>query len=135
MIMKRTIVAVGSALSLTLLACPVTAKERDSSKLPPASDKKDVTYSRDIKPIFEKTCLECHGQQKAKGKIRLDSVENILKGGEEGKIITVGDSAKSVIAYAVARNQAKAMPPKDKGHPLNAEQVGLIRAWIDQGAK
>lgn len=108
----------------------------DVSKLPPASDKKGLSYDKDIKPIFEKSCFKCHGAEKQKGKLRLDSLEATLKGGEDGKIIEPGNSAKSSLVHAIARlDEDSAMPPADKGEPLKKEQIGLIRAWIDQGAK
>jgi hypothetical protein len=120
---------------LGLLVPFVTAKDLDPSKLPPAVDKPGVTFQKDIKPVFDRACRDCHGAQKAKGGIRLDSLDGILKGGHDGKVVVPGQSAKSLLAYAAARTQAKSMPPKDKGQPLTPEQVGLIRAWIDQGAK
>ena len=116
------------------------AAEVDVSKLPPASTQKDVTYAKDIKPILEKSCVKCHGAEKPKAKLRLDSLEAALKGSENGKVIESGNSAKSVLVHNVARigDEDNWMPPKDnkaKIPPLTPEQVGLIRAWIDQGAK
>src|SRR5690242_18114962 len=77
-------------LCLTSVAClfPCLGAEKekpsiDASKLPPIADKKDVTYGQDIKPIFEKSCFSCHGPEKAKGKLRLDSLAAALKGGED----------------------------------------------------
>jgi len=123
-------------LSLVAGALAAGAADVDISKLPPASDKKGVTYDKDIKAIFEKSCFKCHGAEKQKGKLRLDSLAAALKGGEDGKILEPGNSAKSTIVHAVARLvEDDAMPPADKGEPLSKEQVGLIRAWIDQGAK
>jgi mono/diheme cytochrome c family protein len=112
----------------------------DVSKIPPASDKQGVTYEADIKPIFEKSCIKCHGPERQKGKLRLDSLAAALKGGEDGKVIEAGDSAKSVLVHNVAHvgDEDDYMPPpdnKDKIPPLTKEQIGLIRAWIDQGAK
>jgi mono/diheme cytochrome c family protein len=124
-----------SVLFLSMVAGALAA-DVDISKLPPASDKKGVTYDKDIKAIFEKSCFKCHGPEKQKGKLRLDSLAAALKGGEDGKILEPGNSAKSTIVHAVARLvEDDAMPPADKGEPLSKEQVGLIRAWIDQGAK
>lgn len=130
-------------LTLSLLAVfalplvSVSAADVDLSKLPPASAKKGVTYDADIKPMFEKSCFKCHGSEKQKGKLRLDSLEAALKGGEDGKILEAGNSAKSKVVIAVARlgEEDEAMPPADKGKPWEKEQVGLLRAWIDQGAK
>jgi hypothetical protein len=112
----------------------------DTSKLPPASDKKGVTYAADIKPIFEKSCVKCHGAEKPKAKLRLNSLEGALKGGENGKVIEPGKSADSVLVHNVAwlGEEDYWMPPKDnkaKIAPLTKDEIGLIRAWIDQGAK
>jgi len=112
----------------------------DVSKIPPASDKKNVTYATDIKAIFDKSCVSCHGPQKAKGKLRLDTLPAALKGGEDGKVLESGDSAGSVLVHNIAHqgDPDDYMPPpknKDGITQLTPEQIGLIRAWIDQGAK
>jgi mono/diheme cytochrome c family protein len=141
------------ALFIIGLAAAPLHSEPDLSKLPPPATKTGVTYTADIRPLFEASCFRCHGADRQKGKIRLDSLEAVLKGGEDGKIVVVGESAKSPLVVAVARiDPDSAMPPMKKGHgggggpggppgggpppkPLTPEQVGLIRAWIDQGAK
>jgi mono/diheme cytochrome c family protein len=133
--MRTLTITLGLALSLSSLAVTAATKDVDLSKLPPPLDKQGATYARDIKPLFKKSCCQCHGPEKQKGKLRLDSLEAALKGGEEGKVIKPGESARSVLVHAVARIAREAMPPKDKGQPLTREEVGLIRAWIDQGAK
>lgn len=125
------LVLTGSLCGAVFGAPPV-----DISKIPPASDKKGLTYDKDIKPILEKSCFKCHGTEKQKGKLRLDSLQAALKGGENGEIVKKGDSANSLIVQAVARlDEDAAMPPDGKGDPLGKDQIGLIRAWIDQGAK
>ena len=124
------------SLSLLVAGAAVQAADVDVSKLPPASTKTGLTYAKDIKPIFEKTCFKCHGAEKQKGKLRLDNLAAALKGGEDGPDIVAGNSAKSKLVHSVARlNEDEAMPPADKGKPLSKDEVGLIRAWIDQGAK
>ncbi len=130
--MRKTIVySLGLFLPLAALAADL-----DLSRIPPALDKKNVTYAKDIKPMFEKSCFKCHGDEKHKGKLRLDSLEAALKGGEDGKVIKPGHSAQSILVQNVARlDEDDAMPPDGKGDPLTKEQIGLIRAWIDQGAK
>jgi mono/diheme cytochrome c family protein len=113
-----------------------TAADAGGGKLPPPSSKKGLTYEKDMQPIFEKSCFKCHGAEKQKGQLRLDSLAALLKGGEDGKVIEKGNSEKSRLARAVARVAPDdAMPPEGKGDPLTREQVGLIRAWIDQGAR
>ena len=125
-------------------------------ELPPAATRPGVTYEKDIRAIFEENCFRCHGAERAKGDIRLDSLAGILKGGEDGKIVLPGNSAESPLVLAVARvDERSAMPPIRKPRPggpppgggpgglgnggppakaLTAGEVGLIRAWIDQGA-
>jgi mono/diheme cytochrome c family protein len=125
-------------LSFGIVACAgsVSAADVDISKLPPPAKKTGLTYDKDIKAIFEKSCFKCHGAEKQKGKLRLDSLAAALKGGEDGKVIEAGNSAKSTLVHAIGRLvEDDAMPPADKGEPLTKDQVGLVRAWIDQGAK
>jgi mono/diheme cytochrome c family protein len=117
-------------------AVSLSAADVDVSKLPPAATKTGLTFDKDIKPIFEKSCVKCHGAEKQKGKLRLDSLEASLKGGENGESIVKGDSAKSTLVHTIARlDPDSAMPPDGKGDPLTKEQIGIVRAWIDQGAK
>src|SRR5215216_4268088 len=78
------------------------AAEVDISKLPPPSDKPGLTYEKDIKPIFSKSCVECHGEVKPKGRLRLDSLEGALKGGVDGKVIQPGNSAKSSLVHGIS---------------------------------
>ncbi len=105
------------------------------SKLPPPADKK-IIFGRDIQPIFKKSCLDCHDADGPMGKFRLDKREFALKGGESGVAIKPGKSAESTLIHFVAQLvKDMEMPPKDQGEPLTREQIGLLRAWIDQGAK
>ncbi len=164
----KLILTLISTVSLTAMA------GIDVSKLPPAATKKDVSFEKDIKPLFEASCIRCHGAERPKGGLRLDTLQNVLKGSKEGPVVVKGDSAKSLLVESVSQlDPETAMPPKRgpgggrKGgkrpeggsggqhgtnapaggqgqrpggnqppaKPLTAEQVGLVRAWIDQGAK
>jgi len=130
---NKTLSIISLVISLNLI---VIASDIDLSKLPPPSSKKGLTFDKDIKPIFEKSCIKCHGAEKQKGKLRLDSLEATLKGGADGSIIVKGDSLKSsIIASISGLDTDFMMPPEGKGEPLTKEQVGIVRAWIDQGAK
>ncbi|MCC6819593.1 MAG: c-type cytochrome domain-containing protein [Verrucomicrobiota bacterium] len=135
-----TVVASVVALSTTGRAEEHKRPTIDASKLPPAATKPGVTYEGDIKAIFEKSCVKCHNAEKPKAKLNLTTLAGTLKGSGDGKVIESGNSAKSLLVASVARIGAEDdwMPPKDNKAnigPLTVEQVGLIRAWIDQGAK
>jgi hypothetical protein len=104
----------------------------DLSKLPPPAERR-VDFIKDIQPLFAKTCYTCHGPDKQKSNYRLDAKPHAFKGGDIGKPILPGDSAHSpLIHYVAGVHPEIVMPPK--GDPLTREQVGLLRAWIDQGA-
>jgi hypothetical protein len=200
--MKMKLAITLSAFGLLLAGLPATAQDApppnnwdiskiDVSKLPPASDKQDLTFDKDIAPLFKASCVRCHGSQRPRRNLRLDTLEGVLKGGAQGKMVIPGDSKNSLLVAAAACIDPKiAMPPKPRGRggpggpgggpppgapgdapggggpppggpggppdggpggpgggpggpgrggpppkPLTADEVGLVRAWIDQGAK
>ena len=85
--------------------------------------------------------MDCHSGNRAKARLHLETLEGVLNGSKEGKILTPGDGANSLIVKAVAhltKDWDDWMPPlhnKEGFKPLLPEEIGLIRAWIDQGAK
>ncbi|HTD68372.1 MAG TPA: PSD1 and planctomycete cytochrome C domain-containing protein, partial [Candidatus Limnocylindria bacterium] len=105
----------------------------DASKLPPAVTR-PVDFTKDIQPIFEASCWNCHGAKKQESAFRLDDRAAALKGGEHGGDIIPGKSGESLLIHAVAGVHDEIKMPK-KGEKLTPEQVGLLRAWIDQGAQ
>ncbi|HEY0550311.1 MAG TPA: c-type cytochrome domain-containing protein [Verrucomicrobiae bacterium] len=136
--MAMGLVIAGGALALNAEDIKV-----DVSKLPPAAARQGVTFDKDIKPMFEKSCFKCHGPEveKPKGKFRADTKEHVIKGGGDGPMVTPGDLKKSPMIAMVARqteDEDLFMPPTDnkaKIPPLTKDEVGLVRAWIEQGAK
>jgi mono/diheme cytochrome c family protein len=97
------------------------------------ADKK-VDFVKEIQPIFEKSCIECHGPDKTKGGLRLDNKEAAFKGGKGGLAIVVGDPAKSDMYHRITlpKDHDDVMP--SKGDMLTKAQTDLIRDWIMQGA-
>src|SRR5262245_56391791 len=133
--MRKISILLGIALSTAIAS---HAAEPDLKKLPAPAAKTGVTYDADIRPILEKAgCFKCHGAEKQKAKLRVDSLAAIKKGSENGPIFEAGKSEKSTLVHSVARilDEDLNMPPEDKGEPLTKDQVALVRAWIDQGAK
>ena len=155
---KRLMNAFGLA-TIASIASATTLLAADASKLPAPSKQAGVTFEKDIQPIFKANCYGCHGPNRQSHKIRLDSLDAVLQGGSDGKIVVPGKSAESDLALAVCwdtkpdhpmppqprprrggpgTNNAAGTPPAPApapAKPLTTEQVSLIRAWIDQGAK
>src|SRR2546423_1615006 len=102
------------------------------AQLPPPATHA-VDFSKEIKPIIEASCIKCHGRGKDKGGLRLDNRETLLKGGDSGAVVVPGKGEESLLIGLVAGLDPDNVMPK-KGSRLTAEQVGLLRAWIDQGA-
>ena len=186
--------AAGACMAMSQASA--SAATVDLSKLPAASTKAGVTYATDIAPVIKASCGNCHTGPRPKGGLSLESLEGILKGSKEGKVVKAGDGAGSDLVIAVSQlDPEKSMPPKPRrrgpggpgggpggpgggpggpgggppggpeagpgpggpgggpggpgggpggpgggrqGPPAKAltpEQVGLVRAWIDQGAK
>jgi hypothetical protein len=121
--MLRTGVLCG-LLALARLANP--------QELPPAA-KVRVDFARDIEPLLVKRCYMCHGPQQQMSGLRLDQKDAALKGGASGADIKPGKSAESRLIALVAGLEKRVMPPV--GVRLTADEVGLLRAWIDQGAE
>ncbi|MEN9732821.1 MAG: hypothetical protein RLZ45_816 [Verrucomicrobiota bacterium] len=91
-------------------------------------------FQKDVLPLLQQKCIDCHGAEKQKGKLRLDSKEATFKGGKDGPALKAKDSAGSELIKRVslpAGNDDR-MPPEGDG--LTAEQIAVLKAWIDAGA-
>src|SRR5512143_635947 len=102
------------------------------TKLPPAATKK-VDYRQDVQPLLAQKCYSCHGPEIQQAGLRLDLRQNALRGGDYGPVIKIGDSASSkLIRRVVDGDGGLQMPPTGA---LSDDEIGLLRAWIDQGAE
>ncbi|HWB97660.1 MAG TPA: DUF1549 domain-containing protein, partial [Bryobacteraceae bacterium] len=99
--------------------------------LPPAASR-PIDFSRDVAPVLA-VCQGCHGPQQQMSGLRLDSRRAALAGGKSGPALQPGDSTRSRLIRLVAGVEKVVMPPG--GSRLTAAQVGILRAWIDQGAQ
>jgi mono/diheme cytochrome c family protein len=119
------------AVTLVLSAVDVTAQEPTAALPNPATHK--VDFLREIEPIFVRACHRCHGPEKQESGLRLDERQSVMDGGDNGPILESGNGAESELVLRVASSEpSRVMPPK--GPRLSRREVGLIRAWIDQGA-
>ncbi len=103
-----------------------------AEKLPPPAARA-VDFEKEIKPLLEVSCIKCHAKGKDKGGLSIETRETFFKGGDTGTAAVAGKSAQSLIVEAVSGLDPETAMPK-KGTKWTAEQVGLLRAWIDQGA-
>jgi len=103
-----------------------------SVALPPAASRK-VDFVKDIRPLLAGKCYSCHGPSEQKGQLRWDVKAIAAKGGVSGPAFKPGNSAESLVVRLVAGVQPDLVMPL-KGTRLSPEEVGLLRAWIDQGA-
>lgn len=96
-----------------------------------------VDFNRQIQPIFEASCLSCHGEEKPKGGLRMTTLEGILKGGDDGAGVVPGDPDKSPIYthMVLPADHDDLMPPSNKGGPLPKASTDLVKQWIAEGAK
>jgi len=98
----------------------------------PAPAAQPVDFRKDIKPIIEVSCTQCHGRGKAKGSLSMETREAFLRGGDSGTIVLPGRSAESYVVETISGLNADNVMPQ-KGKKLTPDQVALFRAWIDQG--
>jgi len=91
-------------------------------------------YAMHIKPLFERSCVKCHGPEKRKSGLRLDQKRFALKGGESGPALLPGEPAKSLVftSCAAPPDDEEVMPPK--GKLLALSEIETLKRWIEQGA-
>lgn len=100
----------------------------------PSSSAQSVDFEKEIFPIFEESCVDCHGEDKQKGALRIDRRVSLLKGGDTGFAAVVpGQPAKSQMLHFIkGEDSDERMPPK--GSMLSKEEISLIEKWIEEGA-
>lgn len=99
-----------------------------------ADEPANVEFLRDIRPLFEQHCYECHGPRKQESGLRLDRRKAALAGGDLGSDIVPGKSSESRLVAALlgASEAISQMPPERE--PLAREKIAMIEQWIDAGA-
>lgn len=107
----------------------------------------EVSFSSDVQPLFAKHCIECHGSSGegvATSGFSVKDYDSVMKGTKFGKVVIPGSSVSSTLYLVVAQKTAPEihMPPQHseawaegRGSPLSAKEIGIVQAWIDQGAK
>lgn len=122
-----------AVLSLAIVFAFAAAPASAEKPLPPPAGRQ-VDFHKDIAPILYRSCVKCHTGEKSKGGLRMETRELLLQGGDSGAAIVPGKSGDSYLVKLVAGVYENLVMP-EQGPRLKAEQVGLLRAWIDQGTK
>ncbi len=92
-----------------------------------------MDYEKDVKPLLAENCYGCHGPEVQQSGLRLDLRQNALRGGDYGPVIVPGKSGESKLIRRLANGDGgMQMPPTG---PLSLDEIGILRAWIDQGAE
>ena len=106
---------------------------------PAAVTSGQVSFNRDIRPIFSDTCFQCHGPDEAKRKsgLRLDDRGSAIKPAESGEIAIVPGKPEesAVLKRLVSTDADEVMPPPKLHKTISPEQIALVRKWIEQGAE
>jgi WD40 repeat protein len=99
--------------------------------------KEPVSYAKDVADILDAKCVGCHSGALAENKLNIEEVAGMLKGGKHGPSIVPGKADDSLLFKMAAHRVEPVMPPKDKKDqkPLTPEELGILKLWIDSGAK
>ena len=93
-----------------------------------------VDFVHQVMPILKEHCAECHTGEKKKGGLAMNTRAELLKGGENGKVILPGNAAESLFhILAASEDDDEWMPPK--GDRVPKEQLAILAQWINEGAK
>ena len=129
----RTLLAVPTIpnkVQPTIEAASVAPASTGAATLP------SVTFfAARVAPIFENKCSNCHNAEKRKGKLRLDSFENVMRGGKDGVVVKAGDPKHSELFRRISLSpDEKDFMPTDGKPPLTPSEVKVIELWIASGA-
>lgn len=104
---------------------------------PVPATKVAINFERDIQPLLESKCLECHNPDKVKGDLLMHTAQSLLKGGDNGAGLVVGqpDASEIVKRVVLPADHDDVMPPKKSGAPLTADQIRVLKQWVQEGAK
>src|SRR5438309_3357466 len=137
---KFILIAILGLFSFRLLAEDTSPTDVQRKPIPIAKiDRKTpVDFEKEILPILKNNCLACHNKTTTKAELILETPQDILKGGELGKVVVPKRSGESLLLKIASHQVKPMMPPKNnkvEASDLTPEELGLIKLWIDQGAK
>jgi Protein of unknown function (DUF1549)/Protein of unknown function (DUF1553)/Planctomycete cytochrome C len=129
-LLSVALAALSIAIWIGVRICSLRAAEPEP-QLAPVADHK-VDFHKEVVPILAGSCVKCHANARHEGGLSIEDRTSILKGGDDGPVIVVGKSADSLLIQLVSGFDPDRIMPA-KGPRLTPEQIGILRAWIDQG--
>ena len=99
-----------------------------------------LTFLRDVYPILQEKCLDCHSPPDGKGYkksgLNMESYETLMQGNLYGPVVVPGDSLHSVlIMFVEGRVDETIIMPHEGDEPLNTLEIATLRTWVEQGAR
>ena len=88
----------------------------------------EPTFERDVRPIFQKHCADCHGAEEPEAELDLTKEAAVLRGARSGYIVAPGKGKASLISQLLVAGSKPHMPPEGQ---LSAEEIATIQTWID----
>ena len=134
--MRRLILILTLGASAT--ATGLIAEDAAGLEVAELSRKENVDFATEILPIFRKNCLACHNAKDADADLNLESPAAIAKGGESGPMVIPGNAGESQLIAHIRQTEKPYMPPRRNkvgANKLTPYQLGLVKLWINQGAK
>lgn len=96
-----------------------------------------VDFHKEVMPLLRKSCVACHQAKLAEGGLILESLAEMVKGGDSGAAVVAGKVAESLLITRATGQEEPLMPPEDNSagaKPLTPTELGLLAIWIEQGA-
>ena len=94
----------------------------------------EIDFAKEVQPILEENCLDCHGPDKQEGEFRLDRLATMLAGGNSGEAAIVRRNPDASFLLKLVRHEEPDLEMPPKGDPLSAAEISLIEKWIFEGA-
>ncbi|MBX9787305.1 MAG: hypothetical protein K2Y37_00185 [Pirellulales bacterium] len=135
MLSVRSLVGV---VSMALLVGLAAVRAEDAIAIANIERDTPVDFESELLPIFKQNCIACHNHASKKGGLILETPQTIQSGSDSGDTVLPGKGSESLLLQVAARQSEPFMPPPDNkvgAKPLTPEQLGLVKRWIDEGAK
>jgi predicted CXXCH cytochrome family protein len=136
--MSRKVIAVASVVlvilavaSLLYARVPFLRPDKSSRFTPAERAEGEQLFFQKVKPILDRKCTKCHGEDDSRSGLRVDSRETLLCGGHRGPAITLGDPDGSLLIQSVRQTGELKMPRRGK---LSPEEIKALADWIKDGA-